>query len=175
MSNRLLQICMVFGSASLLSFGGGSAIVPELQLQTVHDYGWLTSRQFADSFAITQVTPGPSTLLVTLLGYRADGLAGALLATVAMIVPASVLVGVVTMLWLRTGHARWHVALERGIAPIAVGLVVASGIIIARTVDHGVSAWAVTLAAGLVLGVTKLNPLAVVCAGGVIGLLLNSV
>jgi len=71
-----LRLCLVFGTASLLSFGGGNAIVPQLQLETVGTYGWLTAGQFADSFAIAQAAPGPSTLLVSLLGYDAAGLAG---------------------------------------------------------------------------------------------------
>ena len=173
MSGRLLDILGVFGGASLLSFGGSNAIVPQLQLQTVKQHGWLTNQQFADSFAITQVTPGPSTLLVTLLGYRADGLVGALAATVAIIVPAAVLIGAVTVLWLRSGHKRWHVALQHGIAPVAVGLVAASGIVIAAAVDHGAAGWAVTAAAALVLGTTRLNPLAVISLGGLAGFLLN--
>jgi chromate transporter len=168
--SRLLDIAMVFGGASLLSFGGGNAIIPQLQMQTVEQFHWLSDRQFADSFAITQVTPGPSTLLVTLLGYRAEDLPGALVATIAMIVPAAILMGVVAHLWLRTGQARWHAALERGIAPIAVGLVAASGMILAHAVDRGPIAWAITIAAGLLLGMTKLNPLIIVSAGGLIGL-----
>ena len=175
MSGRLLEVLGVFGGASLLSFGGGNAVVPQLQLQTVREHSWLTDQQFADSFAITQVTPGPSTLLVTLLGYRADGLVGALAATVAMIVPAAVLIGVVTVLWLRSGHARWHVALQQGIAPVAVGLIAASGMVITSAVDHGAAGWAVTAAAALVLGLTRRNPLAVVSLGGLAGLLLNGI
>ena len=171
---RLAAIAAVFGSASLLSFGGGNAIIPELQLQVV-EHGWMTGRAFADGFALSQVAPGPSTLFVTLLGYYADGLAGALVATAAMIVPASVLVWIVTRVWLRSGHARWHVALERGIAPVAVGLVAASGVIIAGTIDHGTAGWAVTLAAGLALTLTRMNPLLVVSAGGMAGLLLGGV
>lgn len=164
------QICAVFGSASLLSVGGGNAIVPQLQRETVLDHHWLSAAQFADSFAIAQVAPGPSSLLVTLLGYRAAGLPGALLATVAIILPAAILVWVVARLWLRTGHARWHTALERGIAPVAVGLVAASGVVIATSVDHTALHWAVSAAAAAVLGATRINPLFVVLAGGAVGL-----
>ncbi len=167
---QALQICAVFGSASLLSVGGGTAIVPQLQRETVLDHGWLTAAQFADNFAIAQVAPGPSTLLVTLLGYRAAGLGGALLATAAMILPAAILVGVVTRMWLRTGHARWHAALEHGIAPIAVGLVAASGVVIAGSVDHTLSHWSLSAVSTAVLVATRINPLYVVLGGGVVGL-----
>ena len=149
--------------------------MPQLQLETVEQHHWLGTQAFADGFALSQVAPGPSTLFVTLLGYHADGVAGALVATAAMIVPSSVVVWIVTKLWLRSGHARWHVALEHGMAPVAVGLVAASGVIITHSIDHGPAGWAVTAAAALGLAATKLSPLLVVSAGGVVGLLLGGV
>ena len=173
MNARLDQIATVFGLASILSFGGANTIVPQLQLATVHDHAWMTRAQFADCFAMGQVAPGPNTMFVTLMGYQAAGLAGALVATIAMAVPSCILAWVVTRLWLQNGHARWHVALEHGLAPIGVGLVAAAGIIVARTVDHGALGWGVTIAAAALLAATRLNPLIVVAAGGVAGLLLG--
>ena len=162
------QICGIFGAASLLSFGGGNAIVPQLQLQTVVQHQWLSPIQFADSFAIAQVAPGPSVLLVTLLGYHIAGLLGALLATVAMILPAAILVAVVSRVWSVGEHSPWHVAVERGLAPIAIGLIAASGIVIAGTVDHRPIQWVISTAATLLLSLTKLNPVVVVLGGGLL-------
>ena len=67
------QICLLFGSASLLSIGGGNSVVPEIELRAVSTYHWVTGTQFADLFAIAQTAPGPSILLVTLVGYAAVG------------------------------------------------------------------------------------------------------
>ncbi len=164
------QICGIFGLASLLSLGGGNAIVPMLQFQTVVEHHWLTAGQFADSFAIAQVAPGPSVLIVTLLGYHIAGLAGALLATFAMILPAAILVGVVSRVWSVGEHSPWHVAVERGIAPIAIGLIAASGLIIAHSVDRSPVQWIISTAATLLLSLTKLNPVTVVLGGGVLAM-----
>ena len=166
------QLVWVFGTASLLSFGGGNSIVPELQAQTVARH-WVTAQQFADNFAIAQVAPGPSSLLVTLLGYRAAGLAGALVATAAMIVPSAVLVYITARIWRGSEGARWRAALERGVAPIAVALAATSGIVIASSVDQGAWAAGLSLAAALLLGSTKLNPSVVVLGGGVLAVLAN--
>ncbi len=173
MSDRLGAIASVFGLASILSFGGANTIVPQLQLATVDQHHWLSDAQFADCFAIGQVTPGPSTMLVTLLGYQAGGLGGAAVATLAMAIPSCILAWAVTRLWLQTGHARWHVALEHGLAPIGVGLIAAAGFIVARVVDHGAFGWGVTIAAAALLVATKLNPLLVIAGGGLAGLLLG--
>ena len=104
------QVLLVFAAASLQSVGGGNAVLPQLQLETVVHHHWLTASQFADSFAIAQVAPGPSSLIVTLLGYRIGGLAAALLATAAMIIPSSLVVAVVGRFWIASGTARWHVS-----------------------------------------------------------------
>ena len=164
-----LRICLVFGSASLLSIGGGNSIVPELQLQAVQTYHWLTAGQFADIFAIAQAAPGPSILIVTLIGNQAAGLAGALLATLAMILPAGLLVYVFARSWQHATHAPWRIAFEHGLAPIAVGLVLASGVVVMRTADHSWAQYALTAAATLVFCTTKLNPLIVVAAAAAIG------
>jgi chromate transporter len=135
----------------------------------VDTYHWLTAAQFGDLFGIAQAAPGPSMLLVTLVGYKAAGIAGGLLATVAMILPAGVLVHLFARFWQSSTQARWHVALERGMAPVAVGLVAASGTVIARSTDHSPAQFVLTAAATLVLCATRLNPLFLVVAAGLAG------
>jgi chromate transporter len=166
---RAYEIALVFGSASLLSFGGGNAIIPQIQLETVHTYGWLTSSQFADAFAIAQVAPGPSTLLVSAIGYQAAGVEGALLATAAMILPACLLMFFAARLWFRTGPSRWRSAIEDGLAPIAVGLILSSAIVIAKSTEHNLIQVAMTLVATVVLCATRLNPLWIMGTCGLIG------
>jgi chromate transporter len=165
------QICLVFGSASLMSIGGGNSIVPEIELQAVDVYHWLTPAQFADFFALAQAAPGPSTLIVTLVGYAAAGIAGALLATVAMLVPSGVLVFVFARFWDRMETSPWRWAFEHGMAPIAVGLIAASGIVVAHAADHSVAEYALTALATLVFCATNVNPLFVMAAAGAAGLL----
>lgn len=165
------QICLLFGGASLLSIGGGNSVVPEIELRSVSTYHWLTGTQFADLFAIAQTAPGPSILLVTLVGYAAAGVAGALLATLAMILPAAVVVYGCSRFWHAAEHAPWRIAFERGLAPVAVGLVAASGLIVARSADHGPAQFALTAAATAVFCLTKVNPLLVVGTAALLGVL----
>lgn len=168
-SRTALQLCLLFGVTSLLSIGGGNSVVPEMQRQAVYDYHWLTDVQFAEIFAIAQVAPGPSILIVTLIGYQAAGLAGALLATFATVLPAGLLVYLFARSWQHAVHAPWRIAFEHGLAPVAVGLVLASGMIVARTADHSWAQYALTAAATLVFCTTKLNPLIVVGIAAAIG------
>lgn len=165
----LFHLTTVFGALSLLSIGGGNTILPQMHLDAVKQYGWLTDGQFADIFAISQAAPGPSILIVTLIGYAAAGVLGAIVATVAMIVPAGALVYFTARFWNAAKDANWRQAVEKGFAPLTVGLVLASGVIVAKSADHGFRQWALTAAATVVFTCTKTNPLIVVGIAGVIG------
>jgi chromate transport protein ChrA len=72
-----LQLAGLFASLSLLSIGGGNAVLPEMHLQAVKGHHWMTDSQFADIFSISQTAPGPSILIVTLVGYGAGSPSGA--------------------------------------------------------------------------------------------------
>jgi chromate transporter len=170
----VLQILTLFGTLSILSIGGGNTVLPDMQLQAVKQYDWLSGRQFADLFAISQAAPGPSILIVTLLGYKAGGeglwgIVGAILATTAMILPAGLLVYFTARFWNSAKEAKWRKAVERGFAPLTVGLVLASGVIVAKSADHGYREWALTAVATVIFTCTKTNPLIVVGTAGVIG------
>jgi chromate transporter len=165
---RLWQIVALFGMLSLLSIGGGNTVLPEMHRQAV-SYGWLDSKQFADLFALSQAAPGPSVLIVTLIGYTAGGLLGALIATVAMILPAACLVYFTARFWNSAKDTKWRQAVEKGFAPLTVGLVLASGTIVARSADHGYREWILTAVATAIFTWTKINPLIVVGGAGLIG------
>jgi chromate transporter len=164
-----LQICLLFGTASLMSIGGGNAIVPEIELQAVATYHWLTPEQFADFFALAQAAPGPSILIVTLVGFGAAGIMGAVLATVAMLVPSGALVLVFARFWDRMQTSPWRWAFERGMAPVAVGLIAASGVVVARAADHSAAQYALTVFATIVFCMSNVNPLFVMIFAGLLG------
>ncbi len=66
-----LQIAGLFGMLSLLSIGGGNVVLPEMHMQAVNHRHWLSNSQFADLFSISQTAPGPSILIVSMVGYGA--------------------------------------------------------------------------------------------------------
>ena len=66
--SELAEIALVFLRIGLLAFGGGLAILPEMERQVVVEHRWLTHREFVDSFALGQLTPGPGMLMVMFTG-----------------------------------------------------------------------------------------------------------
>ena len=96
----------------------------------------MTDRQFADLFAIAQAAPGPNIIIVTLIGYQVAGIAGALVATLAMCGPACVLTYYVARVFDRFRDAKWRVVIQAGLVPVSVGLFAAGAFIIARAADR---------------------------------------
>jgi len=88
----------VFVPIGVMTFGGGLAMIPAIEHMVVVEQGWLGPKAFADAIALGQITPGPVAICATFIGYRVAGLAGALVATVAMFAPA-------TALALAAGHS----------------------------------------------------------------------
>ena len=93
----------------------------------------MNDRQFADMFAIAQVSPGPNVIIVTLIGYHVAGLAGAAVATAAMCGPTCLLAFFVARTWDRFKDARWRIAIQAGLVPVSLGLIAASAFVLARS------------------------------------------
>ena len=121
---------------SLLALGGANAVVPEMHRQAVELRGWMSEREFADMFAMSQAAPGPNVMLVTLIGYHVAGVAGAVVTTLAMCGPTAVLAHFLGRTWDRFKDAPWRMAVQAGLVPISVGLVGASAIVLTRAADH---------------------------------------
>jgi len=167
----LVSLAMLFGSLSLVSFGGGNTVVPAMHHHAVELEHWLSNRQFADLFALAQAAPGPSSLFVSLIGFAAAGVLGAAVATVAMLAPSCALMYAACRGWEQLRATRWRPAIERGLAPVTVGLVFATALTITRAADHGPGAYLLTAVATVVLLWTRVNPLLVMAGAAACGLL----
>jgi chromate transporter len=167
----LARLALLFGSLSLVSFGGGNTVLPAMHRGAVTAQHWLTDRQFADLFALAQAAPGPSTLLVSLIGFAAAGIPGAAVATLAMLGPSAALVYAASRGWTRLRESRWRPAIEHGLAPVTVGLVFAGALTVTRAADHGPAAYVLTGAATAALAWTRISPLLVMAGAAFLGLL----
>ena len=125
-----------FGLMSLFAVGGANAAIPEMHRIAVDVQHWMTDKQFADVYAISQLSPGPNVLIVTLIGYAVAGVAGALAATLAMCVPTAVLAYWVSRLLTRSSHSRWPAIIQAALVPLSIGLMGASGLVLALTSDR---------------------------------------
>lgn len=146
LGDTLIALGFVFAPLSLLSFGGGNAVLADIAHQAITVQGWTSAREFADLFALSRAAPGPGSMLAALIGWKAAGIAGAVVATLAFYVPSAALVFVVARLWDRWRGAAWHSAVERGMAPVAAGLFLSGGLAVLRASPGGPAVWVAALA-----------------------------
>lgn len=167
--NPIWSLVSTFGLMSLFAVGGANAAIPEMHRIAVEVNHWMTDRQFADIYAISQLSPGPNVLIVTLIGYTVAGFGGALMATLAMCVPTAALAYCVSR-WLRRSTAsRWPSIIQTALVPLSIGLMAASALIVAQTADRNWAAVVLTLAVAAAAYATRLNPLWLLLAGGLLG------
>ena len=129
----------------------------------------MSRADFSALFALAQAAPGPNMMIVTLIGYSVAGVAGALTATVAMCGPTTVLAYYVSRLLARSSHSPWPAIIQAALVPLSIGLMGASGLILALTSDRTWAAALVTAVSAVLVFATRLNPLWMLLAGGCLG------
>ncbi len=164
----LLLLVSVFVRLGLLAFGGSTGVLPELERQMVHEYGWLTRQEFVDSFALGQLTPGPALLMVMFAGYNVAGTAGAIVSLVAMFLPSAVMASAATANWERLRRWPWLASLQRALAAVAFGLVAAGSYSILRLAVTDTLSGLIAAGAGLLLRYWRPHPALVILAGGLV-------
>ena len=155
----IAQVALQFLLLSVLAIGGVNAVTPEIQRQVVDLRHWMTAREFSEMFAVAQATPGPNLLIATLVGWKVAGIPGAVIATVCMCGPSSVIVYTVTRAWDRFKGQPWRQIIQAGMAPVVVGLIGTSGYILAKGADADWRAVVLTIGGALLVWRTRLNPL----------------
>jgi len=155
---------------SLISFGGVPAALHDLRDFVVGTNGWLTDRDFANYFAVVQAIPGPNMILMmSFIGWKVGGLPTAIAGALATFGPSCALAFTGFRLWERFRDARWQGVVRRGLAPVTIGLVIAGGYVMALAGGTGWTSLAVTLAAAVLLLVTRINPLWLLGSGAALG------
>lgn len=167
----LAELFLRFALLFCVAFGGATALLPEMQRVVVDEKHWLDHETFIHLYAIAQAAPGPNGLVVTLIGWEVAGLPGALVATLAMSLPMSIVILLLFRHWERFRGARWQRAVQAGVAPLSVGLVFSGAGLIGTGAGLGPAGWALAAASVAVCLVRpKLHPLWLIAAGAAAGL-----
>jgi len=154
----LLALSSVFLRMGAVTFGGGFVMVPLIEAEVVRTNHWLTPQEFADATALGQITPGPVLITATFIGYRVAGTLGAVIATVAVFLPAF-LMTIAAGSSLRRFRANRQVqSFLRGVTPAVVGLLVAAAWSIGRAGIHTWVGLSLCGIAAFVLLRHRLNP-----------------
>jgi chromate transporter len=155
---------------SILQVGGALAVAPDVHRLLVEKLVLLTDAQFAASIAIAQASPGPNTLYFAVLGYQIAGLAGAVAAQVAILLPSSLVVVAVSRWGRARDEARAMLAFKAGMAPITIALLGAASWIIASQ-EPGWRPVALAVASAVLVWRTRIHILWLIAAGAAAGAL----
>lgn len=170
-----LKLFLTFFKIGLFNFGGGYAMISFIQNEVVFKHAWLTTSEFTDVVAVSQVTPGPVGInLATYTGYTAAGDAwGSAVATFAVCLPSFLLMLLASRYFLKHQHARPVESVFSGLRPAVVGLIAAAALVLCNT-ENFVDWKSVLLflAAFLAVWKFKVGPIAAISCAGALGFLL---
>jgi len=168
--SQLPALIWVFAYLSLLTVGGGLAAFPELKTLTVETYHWLTLQQLIHLYSLGQVAPGPNMMMVAAVGEQVAGVVGAVVVVIAFFGPTGLLTLWTGRLWLRLERWRWRSSIQRGLAPVSIGLLAAGAVSLAKGALTGwIGVIIAVVVFALLLG-TRINPAFLVLCGAVAGL-----
>lgn len=169
--DRLGQLFLTFLKIGAFTFGGGYAMIPLVQRETVEKYGWITDDDLLDIVAIAESTPGPIAVnSATFVGYRVGGTAGALLASLGVILPSFTVILLVSFLLRRFGELRAVRYAFFGIRAGVLALILHSLCKMLRDSRRDVFSLVVTALSFVAVAVFDVNALIVIPAAAVLGL-----
>ena len=168
--NQLPALIGVLAYLSLLAVGGGMAVFPELKTLTVDVHHWLTFPQLIHLYSVGQLSPGPNMMMVTAIGEQVAGPLGALAVVIAFFLPSGLITFGVGRLWVRLEGWPWRDSIQRGLAPVSIGLVLAGTIAIARGAVTGWKAAIIMVIVFVFFLRSRINPALLVLGGAVAGL-----
>ena len=169
-----LDLIRVFSNISLTLFGGGYVFIPVLDKIIVNEIGWLNSQQFIDCIAMGQITPGPILISATFVGYKMNGIVGALFATFSIFAPSSVIIIFISRFFLYFKNNMFAKKIIQGIKIGIVGLIFYSAIIVLlnkETID--IFTIIVFFSSIIILIKTKIHPVVLIVISGLAGYFLK--
>ncbi len=186
-----LQLFWTFFKIGLFGFGGGYGMLSLIQMETVHDHHWLTSAEFTNIVAISQMTPGPIGInSATYCGFTAVhntgmgnvmSVLGSVVATTSLVLPSFVLMILISKIFMRYMKTRVVQSVFEGLRPAVVGLLAAATIMLMDKENFGSpvdTTWqfiiSVLLFAATFYGTmfVKINPIKMIGYAAIAGLLL---
>lgn len=168
----LIELFISFFKIGLFSFGGGYAMIPLIQREIIVVKPWVSSAEFLDMLAVAQITPGPIAInTATFVGYSVFGILGALLATLAVIMPAFIIVVAISYIVEKMGDSKQVDYLYKGLRPLVLALIFSALYSIAGESLLDYKALLIGIGSFMVLRYRRMNLMAVMLISALAGIL----
>lgn len=169
--SQIPALIRVFAYLSLLTVGGGMAAFPELKVLTVQVHHWLTFPQLIHLYSVGQMAPGPNMMMIVSIGQWVAGLPGAIVVLIAFFLPTALLAFFVGRVWTRLAKWPWRNSIQRGLAPVSIGLLLAGCLTMAKGAVTGWITATVAIVVFAILLRSKVNPALLILGGAVVGVI----
>jgi len=170
--NQIPILARVFAYLSLLTVGGGMAAFPEMKILAVDTHHWLTFSQLIHIYSVGQMSPGPSMMMVVVIGQWTGGILGAIVTIAAFFGPTAMLAFFVGRGWDKLEKWPWRKSIQEGLAPVSIGLLLAGCLTMAKGAVTGFETGVLAVGTLLILLRYKINPALLVLACAIIGVLM---
>ena len=169
----VLTLCFEYIKISLAAFGGGYAAVGLAQQTVVEKFGWITSEQFMDIVAISEMTPGPIGInSATFIGYIIDSPVAGILASLSFVILPALMVLTCAILFEKVKDNKWIKAAVTGIRPVAIAVIAAA---VFKLTKSSFSDWYSIIPCAVAALLTfkfKKGPILCIIVCGIIGIIL---
>lgn len=168
-----IRLFTTFFKIGAFSFGGGYAMLPLLEEAVIKTNSWMTPTEFIDIFAISEMTPGPIAInAATFVGYRVGGFFGALVATLAVVIPSFIVISLIFLSLNKFKNSPYIDWIFQGIRPMVLGLIGAAGVTVARTSLVDIKSLLIGLGLFYFVTFKKLSPIYGIIIAGILGIIL---
>lgn len=169
----LIQLFISFFKIGAFSFGGGYAMLPLLEKELVEKHQWVSTTDFIDILAISEMTPGPIAInSATFLGYNTSGILGAAIATFAVVLPSFIIITLIYMFINSFKNSKYVSWIFRGIRPVVLGLIGAAAITVGKTSFVDIKAVIIAILLFYLVTFRKTNPILGILLAGTLGVIL---
>lgn len=173
-----LQLFISYLKIGFFGFGGGYAMLSLIQNETVIQHQWLTSSQFSDIIAVSQMTPGPIAInSATYVGYTVAGFWGSVIATLAVCLPSLTIMILITRFYLQLRSNRFVSRAMWAMKPVVIGMIGAAALLLIFPHQNDdpnfIDIWSWMLfAATLIASARKVNPILLIVLSAVAGIII---
>lgn len=169
----LLELFISFFKIGAFSFGGGYAMLPLIEKEIIDIHGWLSTTEFIDILAVSEMTPGPIAInSATFLGYKVAGVLGSITATIAVILPSFIVMSLIfhfIVKFKNTPYVEW---IFSGIRPVVLGLIAAAAITVGKNAFIDIKSVIIAIILFYLVSFKKLNAILAIVLAGIFGIIL---
>lgn len=169
----IFELFISFFKIGAFSFGGGYAMLPLIEKEIIDIHGWLTTTEFIDILAVSEMTPGPIAInSATFLGYKVAGVMGSITATIAVVLPSFIVMSLIFHFiskFKNTPYVEW---IFSGIRPVVLGLIAAAAITVGKNAFIDIKSVIIAIILFYLVSFKKLNAILAIVLAGIFGIIL---